>query len=701
MKPAIKISEDVVPPTEKLENADLARLLDIIDKLREFGVSEDISLPQIVVVGDQSSGKSSLLEALTGIRFPIASTLCTRFATQISFRKSPDSKITVTIIPAKSSDAARKAELRAFSDTVVELTPERFSEIMEKAGDLMGLPKAGETVGVDDAEKRFSDDVLRIELCGPSRSHFSVVDVPGLFQSATMYQNEKDLEMVENLAKSYIEDERTIILAVASSLNETANQKVFRLASAAGADPEGVRTVGVLTKPDAIQPGDEGRVIDTALNKVTVLHHGWFIVRNRSTDEVKRNISNAERLENEANLFKKDPWRTLPRDRVGVPALEKFLQRLLFDHVRKEFPKMVQEIDAMMEDCERELGALGQRRETSDEQRGVLIGIATDFQISARNAMMGLYEMDSLEQKSLRVRMHIQNLNAEFSDTVWRSGHTKSFDGGSSPPSSGPSPVPSAGLNDMAKDDSKTIYEWIRKAYRESRGPELPGMVNPGVVQLLFRMQTGKWERLAREHIIRVRAQIERFVADLLRLKCPDDSLRHNIWMKMRALFAAVYKKADRELQMILQDEREGILITYNHYYSDNLDRARKGRIAATIRRAQGDNGANALGVALGVLENIDPEEQAVAEIYDVLHAYYKVARKRFVDCVALQVVERHYLGAKGPVRVFSPAYVGRLSPEELNAVGGEDQVVIEKRKRLEAKLERLQGAQEISSSYW
>lgn len=488
---------------------------------------------------------------------------------------------------------------------------------------------------------------------------------------------------------------------MASSLNETANQKVFRLASAAGADPEGVRTVGVLTKPDAIQPGDEGRVIDTALNKVTVLHHGWFIVRNRSTDEVKRNISNAERLENEANLFKKDPWRTLPRDRVGVPALEKFLQRLLFDHVRKEFPKMVQEIDAMMEDCERELGALGQRRETSDEQRGVLIGIATDFQISARNAMMGLYEMDSLEQKSLRVRMHIQNLNAEFSDTVWRSGHTKSFDGGSSPPSSGPSPVPSAGLNDMAKDDSKTIYEWIRKAYRESRGPELPGMVNPGVVQLLFRMQTGKWERLAREHIIRVRAQIERFVADLLRLKCPDDSLRHNIWMKMRALFAAVYKKADRELQMILQDEREGILITYNHYYSDNLDRARKGRIAATIRRAQGDNGANALGVALGVLENIDPEEQAVAEIYDVLHAYYKVARKRFVDCVALQVVERHYLGAKGPVRVFSPAYVGRLSPEELNAVGGEDQVVVEKRKRLEAKLERLQGAQEISSSYW
>lgn len=676
---------------DKLESPELAKLLEIIDKLRESGASEDISLPQLVVVGDQSSGKSSLLEALTGIRFPTASTLCTRFATHISFRKSVEEKITVSIIPAKRSDDERKAKLRRFLDTVVELTPERFREIMDKASELMGLSKSADETTDLERNGRFSDDVLKIELCGPSRSHFSVVDVPGLFQSATRYQNEADLEMVENLVKSYIEDQRTIILAVASSLNETANQKVFRLASEA--DPNGIRTVGVLTKPDAIQPGDESRVIDTALNKITVLNHGWFTVRNRSTDEVKRDISSGERLENEKNFFKKDPWRVLPRDRVGVPALERFLQRLLFDHVKKEFPKMVMEINSLIEESRSELEAMGPKRESSDEQRSILIKISNDFQVSARNALMGLYEMDSLDQESLRIRMHIQNLNDEFSGRMKLEGHTKDF-----------GDAANFGLTGALKSDytkylmavnNTPIYEWIKKAYQLSRGPELPGMVNPGVVQLLFRMQTEKWGPIARDHISIVRAQVERFVADLLRLKCPDDSLRHKISMKLRPLFAALYKRAEKELLKILSDEREGILITYNHYYTQNLDKSKRRYVKVEDGHEEEFSASEAPG---------DPhinEAQRVTEIYNVLRSYYEVARQRYVDCVALQVIERHYLGCKGPVRVFSPEYIGRLTQEELNAVGGEDQTVVEKRRILEAKLERLEGAQEISNEYW
>lgn len=85
-----------------------------------------------MVVGDQSSGKSSLLEALTGIQFPVASTLCTRFATQISFRRTVDEKITVSLIPSKDSAEDRKKKLRSFSDTVDVLTGDKFMELMEK-----------------------------------------------------------------------------------------------------------------------------------------------------------------------------------------------------------------------------------------------------------------------------------------------------------------------------------------------------------------------------------------------------------------------------------------------------------------------------------------------------------------------------------------------------------------------------------------
>lgn len=77
----------------------------------------------------------------------------------------------------------------------------------------MGLPKAGELYALG---ARFSDDVLKIELSGPNHNHFSVVDVPGLFQAATVYQTEDDAHKVEALAKRYIQDSRTIILYVFS-----------------------------------------------------------------------------------------------------------------------------------------------------------------------------------------------------------------------------------------------------------------------------------------------------------------------------------------------------------------------------------------------------------------------------------------------------------------------------------------------------
>ena len=78
----------------------------------------------------------------------------------------------------------------------------------------MGLPKSGELLEGHAPGARFSDDLLKIELSGPKHNHFSVVDVPGLFQAATKYQTVEDGLKVEALAKRYIRDSRTIILYV-------------------------------------------------------------------------------------------------------------------------------------------------------------------------------------------------------------------------------------------------------------------------------------------------------------------------------------------------------------------------------------------------------------------------------------------------------------------------------------------------------
>jgi GTPase SAR1 family protein len=111
-------------------------LLDKIDQLLACNVGEHISLPQLVVVGDQSSGKSSVLEALTKLPFPRDSGLCTRFATQIVFRRSSGTRgrrITISINPSAQGDAARIAQLQEWKTADVEnLDSTSFSRIMSE-----------------------------------------------------------------------------------------------------------------------------------------------------------------------------------------------------------------------------------------------------------------------------------------------------------------------------------------------------------------------------------------------------------------------------------------------------------------------------------------------------------------------------------------------------------------------------------------
>lgn len=87
-------------------------MLDKIDKLFACGVGEIVDLPQIVVVGNQSSGKSSVLEGLVSKPLPRDSGLCTRFATQIVFRRAKLQGIEVSIILDKDADPQHVARVK-------------------------------------------------------------------------------------------------------------------------------------------------------------------------------------------------------------------------------------------------------------------------------------------------------------------------------------------------------------------------------------------------------------------------------------------------------------------------------------------------------------------------------------------------------------------------------------------------------------
>jgi len=146
---------------EALQSDGQRKILDIVDQLRRQGLSGIVELPQLVVCGDQSSGKSSVLEAITEIPFPRKENLCTRFATEIIMRRHPIPSISTRITPDKARLESEQDKLKAFSRTITDFS--ELPDIIDEATAAMGLEEVGKT------DRAFARDVLTVEISGPSR----------------------------------------------------------------------------------------------------------------------------------------------------------------------------------------------------------------------------------------------------------------------------------------------------------------------------------------------------------------------------------------------------------------------------------------------------------------------------------------------------------------------------------------------------
>ena len=230
-------------------------LLDLIDKL-QFAQLDNVKLPQIVVVGDQSAGKSSVLEALSGTPFPRAAGACTRFATEIRMRRAKETNLKVSIIPDKTRPYNDQARLLQYGGDV---TGDMSFEAM--------MRDATELIAPRDVPGRFAArDILVVEKSGPDMPLLTLVDLPGLVRVANRDQSDADIQTIEALSDRYMKSSRTIILAVIGGNNDYVQAPI--LTKARQFDPKGSRTIGVLTKPDMTERiGLEDKFIELVMNK--------------------------------------------------------------------------------------------------------------------------------------------------------------------------------------------------------------------------------------------------------------------------------------------------------------------------------------------------------------------------------------------------------------------------------------------------
>ena len=190
----------------------------------------------------------------------------------------------------------------------------------------------------------FSNDVLKIDICGPEQEHLSVVDVPGIFRKKTEGQTtDQDKIMVKSMVESYMQNHRSVILTIVPANTDIATQDITETAERY--DKEGVRTLGVLTKPDLVDEGGENAVLDVLNGNKHGLKLGWCVVKNPGQKAL--NDDSFDRYESERTFFLSEhPWSGLSPEQTGIEALRNRLVGILGDMIEREFPKVLPLLNA-------------------------------------------------------------------------------------------------------------------------------------------------------------------------------------------------------------------------------------------------------------------------------------------------------------------------------------------------------------------
>ncbi|RFU34194.1 hypothetical protein B7463_g2172, partial [Scytalidium lignicola] len=286
----IRLPTFTFPPDETK-----TKILGVFERIQQCHVNQDIIIPELVMCGKQSAGKSSVLEAITGVEFPKGDGgPCTRFVIEIRLFPDADKsyiKSKVRFRPLRLTLKDRQ-EGKISTEEVVQLPDHTdINKIMAEAKRAMGITD----------ENKFSPHVLSIEYHFPdpqgrvSAPRLTLIDLPGL----TAVDEKYDLVGV---TRRYIERESAIILAVVDAVDDIETHEIIKIAKAEGVDPEGRRTFGIITKPDMVSPESN---LESVWVQEVLLQPGsarWFrlgshVLCNRSSDQTQQDTNYVD-LEN-------------------------------------------------------------------------------------------------------------------------------------------------------------------------------------------------------------------------------------------------------------------------------------------------------------------------------------------------------------------------------------------------------------------
>ncbi|KAM3863664.1 dynamin-2 isoform 3-T3 [Diretmus argenteus] len=305
--------EDLIPLINKLQDA-----------FSSIGQSCNLDLPQIAVVGGQSAGKSSVLENFVGRDF------------------LPRGSGIVTRRPLILQLVNNKAEYAEF----LHCKGKKFVDFDEVRSEI-----EAETDRITGSNKGISPVPINLRVYSPNVLNLTLIDLPGMTKVAVGDQPVDIEHQIRDMLLQFITKDSCLILAVTPANTDLANSDALKIAKEV--DPQGLRTIGVITKLDLMDEGTDAK--DILENKLLPLRRGYIGVVNRSQKDIDGRKDIRAALAAERKFFLSHPAYRHMAERMGTPHLQKMLNQQLTNHIRDTLPGLRNKLQSQLLSLEKEV----------------------------------------------------------------------------------------------------------------------------------------------------------------------------------------------------------------------------------------------------------------------------------------------------------------------------------------------------------
>ncbi|CAE7230164.1 dnm1l [Symbiodinium sp. CCMP2592] len=423
----------------------LRQLITVVDELRDVGLQHYISLPRIAAIGTQSSGKSSLIESIVGLDFlPRGGGVVTRRPLELR------------LVHLNSQEYAEDKAWAVF-DKVGDKKFTNFDEVRQEI--------ERQTDQVAGSNKGIVNDPIILTIYATGAPDLTLIDLPGVTRVPVKGSDQKeDIEkLTKDMTLHYINDPRTIVLAVLPANQDMSVSDSLQLARQV--DPQGLRSIGVITKIDIM---DQGTDAATMLRGEDVpLRLGYVGVKMRSQQDIANKKPVKDSLKDEKEWFDNHRiYGKLPPGMIGTPVLIDKLTQILFKHIRRFLPEIKKEINEKRRSVQDRLDELGEGVPLQTGERvQVMWTLVTDYCEMFKNTIRGKYDR--------KLQRYMCNLT-----------------GGGAQGGSGGAKIRTI-MNDFLIDFMETKItsdmsdDDIDKAIRLHEGDSLPGFPSPDTFEFL------------------------------------------------------------------------------------------------------------------------------------------------------------------------------------------------------------------------